>query len=234
MATDRKKQPYGAPDLKLVTADWGGRPLNEAKPANNRTSNDEISPLSTAVVSRPAPTPVCVSKTVPPPKWDKDRPNKANATQPGAHLNYAPYTTSSSNGLIAEVRRAVREELFEVMREAEVEDDNGNQRQGSTATEVHASEVTAEWGDLFTSEGHATPRFGQIMRVLSKHIVSQLRPHRPRTYFRLTWQRCNQRQIRKFKLEKDDLVMTPDGLRRFYVEYRLEDEVFPFIGQYNP
>ncbi|KAK8006394.1 hypothetical protein PG991_012691 [Apiospora marii] len=209
MTTDQKKQPYGAPNLKLATADWGGRPLNEAKSTNNHASDDEISPLSTAVVSRPDPAPGRVSKTVPPPEWDQGRSNKAVATQPDAHLNHAPCTTTTSNGFIAEVRRAVREELFEVIRESQTEDDNGYQGQGPTATEVHASEVTAEWGDLFTSEGHATPRFGQIMRVLSKHI------------------------IRKFRPENDALVMTPDGLRRFYVEYQLDNEIYPFIDIFS-
>ncbi|KAK8133926.1 hypothetical protein PG984_005938 [Apiospora sp. TS-2023a] len=193
MTTDRKEQLYGAPDLKLATADWGGRPLNGAKPTNNQASEDEISPLSTAVVSRPGLAPVCASKTVPTPGWDQDRSGRVNAAQPDAHLNHAPCATATPSGLIAEVRRAVREELFEVMRESQAEGEDND------------PEATAEWGDLFTSEGHATPRFGQIMRVLSKHI------------------------IRKFKPENDDLIMTPNDLRRFYVEYRLDDEVYPFI-----
>lgn len=181
MTTDRKEQPYGAPDLKLAIADWGGRSSNEAKPTNSQASEDEISPLSTAVVSRADLTPVCVPKTVPAPDWDQDRSGRANVTRPDALLNHVPCTTTTSNGLIAEVRRAVREELFEVMREsqAKVEEDNGYQRQGHPATEVYSSGVTAEWGDLFTSEGHATPRFGQIMRIISKHIVSQPRPNQP-------------------------------------------------------
>ncbi|KAK7977537.1 hypothetical protein PG996_003591 [Apiospora saccharicola] len=159
MTTDRKEQLYGAPDLKLATADWGGRPLNGAKPTNNQASEDEISPLSTAVVSRPDLAPVCASKTVPTPGWDQDRSGRVNAAQPDAHLNHAPCATATPSGLIAEVRRAVREELFEVMRESQAKGEDND------------SEATAEWDNLFTSEGHATPRFGQIMRVLSNHII---------------------------------------------------------------
>ncbi|KAK8025624.1 hypothetical protein PG990_003447 [Apiospora arundinis] len=90
------------------------------------------------------------------------------------------------------------------------EEDIDYQGQSHSLVKPQASSgVTTEWGNLFNSEGHATPRFGQIMRVLSGHVIS------------------------KFCSEDNGSVMTPDGLRRFYVTYRLDAEVFPFIDVFS-
>ncbi|KAK8094542.1 hypothetical protein PG997_001227 [Apiospora hydei] len=217
MTTDRKEHPVGAPDLRLAIADWRGRSPSpdDTHLANNETSGDEISPLSMAVVSRRSDlSNVCASKTASTPDWSQNKPSRANATQPDAYLSNAPFNAPATAGIIAEVRRAIREELSEAfrIRQDEAADAAGASNNASAKVKLNqtAPEVTAEWGALFTAEGHATPRFGQIMRVLSGHILS------------------------KFNPDNDGLVMTPDGLRRFYVSYRLSDEAYPFIGTHSP
>ncbi|KAK8087019.1 hypothetical protein PG994_001993 [Apiospora phragmitis] len=200
MTTDRKEHPVEDPDLKLAIADLRCRSSDETHLTSNEASED-ISPLSTAVVSRTDLSHVYNSKTASPPGWNQNKPSRANATRPDIHMIHAPFNpTTTTTGLIAEVRRAIREELSEAFRRGKGEADVTNlQPEGYLVPKPHLSGTsssvsakvklnetspgaTTEWGDLFTSEGHATSRFGQIMRVLSGYIVSYLGPEQPQ-YF---------------------------------------------------
>ena len=178
MTTDPKEQPVnGAPDLKLAITDWEGD-TPQYTHTQAVSEEGEISPRSMSVVRRSAPDPAPVSKTAPTATgWaKKDKSSSGDANQLDAHLNDdTPTATASIAGLVAEIRRVVREELLETLRRSQIGEGEGvdHQRLGHAATECQASsQVTAEWGAFFTPEGHATPRFGQIMKVLSGHIVS--------------------------------------------------------------
>ncbi|KAI1873405.1 hypothetical protein JX265_005027 [Neoarthrinium moseri] len=67
-----------------------------------------------------------------------------------------------------------------------------------------SSQPPAEWGDLFDTDGFATPRLGQVLRGLAKYIIDECTP-------------------------KNSLVITPEKLASFYLSYRLDAEILPFL-----
>lgn len=65
------------------------------------------------------------------------------------------------------------------------------------------SAVDLKWGKLFDDKGEPTERLGQVLRGIANYLVLEYSP-------------------------RNSLVITPEKLRVFYHEYKLESETFPF------
>ncbi|KAM0352962.1 hypothetical protein ACHAPU_001846 [Fusarium lateritium] len=65
------------------------------------------------------------------------------------------------------------------------------------------SAVDMKWGTLFDDKGEPTERLGQVLRGIANYLVREYSP-------------------------RNSLVITPEKLRVFYHEYKLEAETFPF------
>ncbi|KAF5023891.1 hypothetical protein F66182_4050 [Fusarium sp. NRRL 66182] len=65
------------------------------------------------------------------------------------------------------------------------------------------SAVDLKWGRLFDDRGEPTARLGQVLRGIANYLIAEYSPH-------------------------NSLVVTPEKLHAFYVEYKLESETFPF------
>jgi hypothetical protein len=65
------------------------------------------------------------------------------------------------------------------------------------------SAVDLKWGRLFDDRGDPTPRLGQVLRGISNYLIAEYSP-------------------------RNSLVVTPEKLKVFYHEYKLETETFPF------
>ncbi|EMT62508.1 hypothetical protein FOC4_g10006125 [Fusarium odoratissimum] len=65
------------------------------------------------------------------------------------------------------------------------------------------SAVDLKWGTLFDDRGEPTKRLGQVLRGIANYLISEYSPH-------------------------NSLVVTPEKLNAFYLEYKLDTETFPF------
>ncbi|KAF4441940.1 hypothetical protein FACUT_2347 [Fusarium acutatum] len=65
------------------------------------------------------------------------------------------------------------------------------------------SAVDLKWGTLFDDKGEPTKRLGQVLRGIANYLISEYSPH-------------------------NSLVVTPEKLNAFYLEYKLDTETFPF------
>ncbi|KAF4948357.1 hypothetical protein FGADI_9669 [Fusarium gaditjirri] len=65
------------------------------------------------------------------------------------------------------------------------------------------SAVDLKWGILFDDKGEPTKRLGQVLRGIANYLISEYSPH-------------------------NSLVVTPEKLNAFYLEYKLDTETFPF------
>jgi hypothetical protein len=63
--------------------------------------------------------------------------------------------------------------------------------------------VERVWGQLFTEQGHATPRLGQFLRGIAVHLIEDYEP-------------------------KHSLVITPAKMQRYYEETKLSNELYPW------
>uniref|UniRef100_A0A4E9EB05 DUF7514 domain-containing protein n=1 Tax=Gibberella zeae TaxID=5518 RepID=A0A4E9EB05_GIBZA len=65
------------------------------------------------------------------------------------------------------------------------------------------SAVDLKWGRLFDVRGDPTPRLGQVLRGIANYLIVEYSP-------------------------RNSLVVTPEKLKVFYHEYKLDTETFPF------
>ncbi|KAF9775838.1 hypothetical protein IL306_006030 [Fusarium sp. DS 682] len=65
------------------------------------------------------------------------------------------------------------------------------------------SAVDLKWGTLFDDKGEPTKRLGQVLRGIANYLIAEYSPH-------------------------NSLVVTPEKLNAFYLEYKLDSETFPF------
>ncbi|RGP76091.1 hypothetical protein FLONG3_5482 [Fusarium longipes] len=65
------------------------------------------------------------------------------------------------------------------------------------------SAVDLKWGRLFDDRGDPTPRLGQVLRGIANYLIVEYSP-------------------------RNSLVVTPEKLKAFYHEYKLDAETFPF------
>ncbi|KAH7173767.1 uncharacterized protein B0J16DRAFT_196817 [Fusarium flagelliforme] len=65
------------------------------------------------------------------------------------------------------------------------------------------STVDLKWGRLFDDKGDPTARLGQVLRGIANYLVVEYSP-------------------------RNSLVVTPEKLKAFYHEYKLDNETFPF------
>lgn len=87
------------------------------------------------------------------------------------------------------------------------------------------SAVDLKWGRLFDVRGDPTPRLGQVLRGIANYLVCYL------DTIVLSLE-ADSMQIVEYS-PRNSLVVTPEKLKVFYHEYKLDTETFPFQRMYK-
>lgn len=86
------------------------------------------------------------------------------------------------------------------------------------------SAVDLKWGRLFDDRGDPTARLGQVLRGIANYLVG---------YQCSCYVACaNHGKVAEYS-PRNSLVVTPEKLKAFYHEYKLDNETFPFQRMYK-
>ena len=86
------------------------------------------------------------------------------------------------------------------------------------------SAVDLKWGRLFDDRGDPTARLSQVLRGIANYLVG---------YQCSCLVACaNHGKVAEYS-PRNSLVVTPEKLKAFYHEYKLDAETFPFQRMYK-